>query len=274
MLQTPNPQTRSFSRKQLYEMGEPFGDSATHRKPGGIVYGGGGGGGGGLGDCFTPDTQVLMLDGTTKSIVDVQVGDHVYNYDRTSCNRVTFIEIADGSQWGSLFSPTTEYPPFATVNHPIYIDGVLSAVDPEKLNKVYPWLGKLAKLDTYSIAPAPEGNVYNLWVTGDGTYTVNGYGTTAGVGDGGLFRILFESGMASAETTNRLFAKFTYPDNGATFVIGAHWVSRWIGKSKNGMNIVKWLMKLDNGKPREIRLGVKIFCRILGFIAVNTKWRK
>lgn len=35
----------SISRRQLYALGEPFGDSATARKPGGRIYGGGGGGG-------------------------------------------------------------------------------------------------------------------------------------------------------------------------------------------------------------------------------------
>ena len=33
------------SRRELYSMGEPFGDSATRAKPGGRIYGGGGGGG-------------------------------------------------------------------------------------------------------------------------------------------------------------------------------------------------------------------------------------
>ena len=32
------------SKRQLYAAGEPFGDSATHKKPGGRIYGGGGGG--------------------------------------------------------------------------------------------------------------------------------------------------------------------------------------------------------------------------------------
>ena len=37
----------SYSRRQLYAMGEPLGDSATYRKvDGGLVLGGGGGGGG------------------------------------------------------------------------------------------------------------------------------------------------------------------------------------------------------------------------------------
>ena len=35
----------SYSRRQLYAVGEPFGESATQRKLGGRIYGGGGGGG-------------------------------------------------------------------------------------------------------------------------------------------------------------------------------------------------------------------------------------
>lgn len=36
---------RSISRRELYALGEPIGESATRTKPGGLVYGGGGGGG-------------------------------------------------------------------------------------------------------------------------------------------------------------------------------------------------------------------------------------
>ena len=38
--------------------------------------GGGAGGGGGGGGCFVAETLVQMLDGTTKPIVDIQVGEH------------------------------------------------------------------------------------------------------------------------------------------------------------------------------------------------------
>ena len=37
----------SYSRRQLYALGEPLGESVTRLKPGGRVYGGGGSGGGG-----------------------------------------------------------------------------------------------------------------------------------------------------------------------------------------------------------------------------------
>ena len=43
----------SISRRQLYALGEPFGDSATARKPGGRIYGGGGGGSNSTGTTYT-----------------------------------------------------------------------------------------------------------------------------------------------------------------------------------------------------------------------------
>jgi len=51
---------RSYSRRELYALGEPLGDSATYRKPSGLVLGDGGGGGGG---APAPDktTQVTEL---------------------------------------------------------------------------------------------------------------------------------------------------------------------------------------------------------------------
>jgi hypothetical protein len=50
---------RSYSRRELYALGEPLGDSATYRKAGGLVFGDGGGGGG----SAQPDktTQVAEL---------------------------------------------------------------------------------------------------------------------------------------------------------------------------------------------------------------------
>lgn len=44
----------NYSRKQLYALGEPFGESATHLKPGGRVYGGGG--------SSTPDTTTQITE--------------------------------------------------------------------------------------------------------------------------------------------------------------------------------------------------------------------
>ena len=55
----------SYSRRQLYAMGEPLGDSATYRKAdGGLVLGDGGGGGGGSGELPEKTvTNIMELPG-------------------------------------------------------------------------------------------------------------------------------------------------------------------------------------------------------------------
>jgi hypothetical protein len=56
----------SISRRDLYAMGEPFGDSATQRKAGGgRIYGGGGSGGGGSNQT---STQVVDLPDWAKAL--------------------------------------------------------------------------------------------------------------------------------------------------------------------------------------------------------------
>lgn len=67
------------SRRELYAMGEPFGDSATQVKPFGRIYGGGGGGGG----TSTSSTQATIpneLKGaaTALSNVATRVGNTPY----------------------------------------------------------------------------------------------------------------------------------------------------------------------------------------------------
>jgi hypothetical protein len=52
---------RSYSRRELYALGEPLGDSATYRKAGGLVLGDGGGGGGGAPAPSEKQTQVTEL---------------------------------------------------------------------------------------------------------------------------------------------------------------------------------------------------------------------
>lgn len=67
------------SRRELYALGEPFGDSATREKPFGRIYGGGGGGGG----TSTSSTQATIPDelkgaATALSNVATQVGNTPY----------------------------------------------------------------------------------------------------------------------------------------------------------------------------------------------------
>jgi hypothetical protein len=199
---------------------------------------GGGGGGSGCGcGCFTENTMVELASGVFIEIKNIKIGDKVFNRDRTSINTVKFIEIVDDRYFEKLYSPSSKYEAFATVNHPIYIDGELASVDPEQNYNWYPWLGKNKKIEITSIIDAKNENVYNLWVDGDGTYTVNGYGTSSIVGDGGLLRVIFEQGLISRQEATDLM--FHYMTAGKPTMYGIYLVNKFLGKYHN-----KFLNKL------------------------------
>lgn len=60
----------SYSRRELYAMGEPLGESVTRKEGGRIIYGGGGGGGGGS----STSTQVVDLPEWAKPTAQKQLG--------------------------------------------------------------------------------------------------------------------------------------------------------------------------------------------------------
>jgi hypothetical protein len=168
-----------------------------------------------------------MADGSTKSIEDVKVGDRVYNHNYTQINTVVFLEHAVDSMWLELYSPSAEFEPFATVNHPLYIDGQLSVIDPDKHFELYPWLGRAAKLTPDRVIPARGRTVYNLWVDGDHTYVVNGYGTTSIIDDGAFMRQACEYGYTThAETLGILH---THSNNGRALRVGSYYVNHVLG---------------------------------------------
>ena len=170
-----------------------------------ISYGGGGGGGA----CFLEYTMVMLHDGRLVPISEIQIGDLVWNHDNTAINEVTMVECINDLHVGALYSPVPDQEPFATVNHPLYIDGKLSSVDPEKIAEYYPWLPRTELIDTDNIIPAQNQLVYNLWVTGDGTYTVNGYGTTSIIGDGGSMARFVRKGQFTPEIASETVLKVT-----------------------------------------------------------------
>jgi len=228
--------------------------------------------GGGGGDCFTPDTVILMSDGTKKRIVDVQIGEYIFNYNKTSLNKVMFIEIVLDTHWKLLFTPTNEYPPFATDNHPLYINGELAAFDPEESFRMYPWLGKMNKIDAAKTIPATGNKVYNLWVDGDNTYTVNGFGTTSGIGDGGFIRHIVEDGLLSYDDAMDVLNKLTPAGACDTQILhGAYLANLGLGKLHNKtLNKLLVRIRSKTDKPRPI---ISIVLRLTGYIA-SIKWRK
>jgi hypothetical protein len=181
------------------------------------------------GACFTWDTEVLMEDGTVKNISDVKVGDRVYNFDMSKINTVTHLEIAVATELMGLYSPDREHAPFATINHPLYINGVLSSIHTQATYDSYPWLGKTAQLTPMRSGPMyPGETMYNLWIDGDGTYTVNGYGTTSIIGEGGILKLSHRHGFIEQESITELFNDFA--SEGTETAYGGYIMNNALGK--------------------------------------------
>jgi len=198
-----------------------------------ISYGGGGGGGG----CFLEYTLVMMHDGRLVPISEVQIGDLVWNHDQTEINIVTMVERINDLHLGALYSPTPDLEPFATINHPLYIDGKLSSVYPDKISEYYPWLPATEKIMANKIIPAQDQLVYNLWVTGDGTYTVNGYGTTSIIGDGGSMARFVKKGQFTPEIASETVLKVTTA--GSDTAAGGQYLNDLAGRLN--WPIIDWL---------------------------------
>ena len=224
-------------------------NGSNGNKPGGDGGGGGGGGGGyrggsggaagsdggggGGGPCFSADTRVLMWPAPTVSfgdlverpISEVKVGDYVINKDRTSKNKVTFIEEHNpSSKDPDLYSPNENIPPFATTNHPLFVDGEWVAVDVD----LYPWLGKQRPLRDASIEETGNRKLYNLWLSGDGTYNVNGFGTHSIMFDGGFMKNCFAQGLLTHDEVMSLMRSYTYGET--DLVTGAFLLNKLLGK--------------------------------------------
>jgi subtilase family serine protease len=126
--------------------------------------------------CFTGNTMVVVNGGIEKRIDEIKIGDYVVNKDRKALNRVWYVEEGLDTDFHQLYSPD-DREPFITINHPIYIDNKLTTPNPESNYEIYPWLGMNERLDPTKIVNATGQKVYNLYVDGDETFIVNGYGT-------------------------------------------------------------------------------------------------
>jgi hypothetical protein len=200
------------------------------------------------GGCFTGETLVTMSDGTTKQIRDVKIGDLVYNYNQTKINCVLFVEKQVDKSFGFLYSPDQQNEPFATANHPLYINGRLSSLAPEQIYNSYPWLGRTELIETTNTLPANGSTVYNLWTDGDHTFTVNGYGTTTVVADGGVLRLMTEQGLISSDRASGLLVSFD--GLGKHTVYGLYALSQVLGKAdiKLVNKLTAWVFA-DDSRP-------------------------
>ena len=182
------------------------------------------------GGCFTPSTLVTMASGIKKRICDVRFGEYVLSYDKKTLNRVRFVEIVDGNRHKNLYTPNNTHEPFATLDHPLYLYGQLSAVDPMYTESLYPWLGKQEKIYLPFTGENTSDKVYNLWVDGDGTYIVNGYGTTSIIYDGGMLSDLLDRGYVDEDKIQELYKEYT--TRGEFLLHGAFVLNYIVGKLK------------------------------------------
>ena len=207
---------------------------------GGGTRGSGGGGGGGwdiipiiifiafgIPDCFTSDTQISMEDGTTKDIVSVKLGERVWNWNKTTTNTVKFIEQVVDTSWENLYAPDNTSKPFATTNHPLYINGKLTVINPTEFYDNYPWLGDATELTSYTLEKTAGQVVYNLWVDGDGTYQVNGYGTTSIMSVGWLNQAT-DYGYITREQALSIF--YECSNTSRNLRTGSYWMNTFIGQ--------------------------------------------
>ena len=212
-------------------------------------------GGGGL-PCFV-ENAYIVLDRSTgnvvsaddyrrvKNISDIEIGDKVSNKDGTDENEVVFIEKHEpSSKDPSLYSPSDEIEPFATTNHPLFVDGEWVAVDVD----THPWLEKPKPLRDVNLEEAGDRNLYNLWVTGDGTYIVNGYGTHSIMYDGGFMKNCFVQGLINHDQVMKLMRTYTYEKT--DLVVGAFMLNRICGKFPL---FTKIILNFMNASDRTLR---------------------
>ena len=215
------------------------------------------GGGGGFTPCFTEDTRVIMWtdnpdseDLIMRPISQIMVGDYVMNKDRTKANQVVFVQKHNqADQHPDVYSPSSEIEPFATLHHPLFLDGEWIAVKTNFL----PWLEKNKPVTNPIIKSLGDRELYNLWVTGDGTYTVNGYGTHSILYDGGFMRNSFDQGIIDHDGVMKILEQYIYYKK--DLIYGSFLFNRLIGKIN-----IKWLNKLcvnflnadDNTKRKKL----------------------
>lgn len=230
-----------------------------------------GGGGNKSSTCFISTTMISLPNGNFCEIQKVKVGDYILNYNGTKSNKVTLVEISTDSKYGGLYSPHCEHKPFATLNHPLYINGRLSSLDPAHSSARYPWLGPTEKITDAEIIPPSDQPVYNLWVTGDGTYQVNGFGTTSIVYDGGFIRQCVDQGIFPMSRASDLLTKFA--GTSTTTSYGAYLCNKFLGWAdiKIVNRVLGTIYRDDIHYPVLQAISEVVFA-IVGAIANRTKY--
>jgi len=214
-----------------------------------------------FGACFKENTKIKMADGSSKNIKDVNIGDLVFNHNCTKINKVSYI--TKGRYEGKLYSPDKNTEEFITELHPLIMDGALVHPEPEQIKNNFPWLGKCDLLNDVKHKDISNETVYNLYVDGDGTYTVNGFGTTSIYSNGGSLARYFVNENISKENKECIFDN--YRDLDKNEKIG--WYHTNIALGKIGSPKLDKLFVNSTSKNSPIKRKITLsFFKIIGSI--------
>ena len=180
--------------------------------------------------CFIDSTLVTDAEGKDKAIVDFKIGDKVMSADGKSVNTVKYIEKVSWDDSFVIYSPDSKHKPFITQNHPIIVNDEWVSADLDYTQRNQPWID--AKEIESPVVKRGKGiTVYNLWVDGDNTYTVNGYGTETLLGDGGVARQALEFGNMDMEDFKAIVN--SSKDASAETSYGMHLLNKWLSVINN-----------------------------------------
>ena len=74
----------------------------------------------------------------------------------------------------------------------------------------------------------PGELMYNLYLDGDNTFIVNGYGTNSIIGDGGSLRVAMEYGYLTQDRVQEMFNE--YIEAGTEVAFGGYLFNKYFGK--------------------------------------------
>lgn len=153
--------------------------------------------GGGGGECFTGDTLINIVGGTTKRIDQIQIGDLVVDALTGKPNRVIGVKITEYETGRRLFATKVGVKPFITEQHAFYNDVNELCAMSNECEYLAPWLGPIKVVDVPEIETAQEPiTVYNLMFETGNSHYANGVPVSNMVGHGGTY-VLLQKGFIS-----------------------------------------------------------------------------
>jgi hypothetical protein len=161
---------------------------------------GGADGGGGGGGCFLAGTQIIMIDGTLKSIEDIVAGDIILEALSNKPARVIGIKTRahDINKW--VFSLDKKVKPYITEEHPWYDDSNELCAISNLATTLAPWLGPIKIVNVANKKKITEAvTVYNLMLETGESHYANSVRVSNIVKTGGSY-ILVQKGFLDQAT--------------------------------------------------------------------------